>query len=240
MALDRALAESVAPGVGTLRLYRWDPPTVSLGRNQPASGRYDLEEARRLGVGFVRRPTGGRAVLHDAEMTYSMVFPDRQLGGARQAYEAINRGLARALRSLGAEVEVAGGDLAQVLAPDAGPCFRTPAPGELVAGDRKVVGSAQARLGGVILQHGSILLTGSQDTLVLLGEEPDPLHVPPVTLEELLGTVPRWRNLAGAVVEGLMEELGGEWVESGYTEAELDRARVHEERFRSEEWTWRV
>jgi len=193
-----------------------------------------------MGMEFVRRPTGGRAVLHDAEMTYSMVFTDRQLGGARKAYHAINRGLARGLRSLGAQVDVAAGAVAQILSPDAGPCFRKPAPGELVAGGRKVVGSAQARLGGVILQHGSILISGSQEPLVLLGEEPDPLHVPPATLEELLGRVPDWGELARAVVKGLMEEVGGVWEDSAYTGAELERARVHEQRFRSEEWTWRV
>ena len=75
MAVDHALAETADPDAGWLRLYRWTRPTLSLGRNEPAAGFYDFERAGRLGIDVVRRPTGGRGVLHDAELTYAVVAP---------------------------------------------------------------------------------------------------------------------------------------------------------------------
>src|SRR5690606_17502269 len=95
-------------------------------------------------VDFVRRPTGGRAVLHDRELTYAVVVPHRALGGPRAAYRAINEALVMGLRALGVDASVS--ERGRVLPPDAGPCFQVAAPGEVVADGRKLVGSAQARL----------------------------------------------------------------------------------------------
>ncbi|HEV2149493.1 MAG TPA: hypothetical protein VGR37_18985, partial [Longimicrobiaceae bacterium] len=101
MAVDAALAESVRQGgLPVLRFYRWDPPCLSLGRNQPAAGRYDLDALRARGVDVVRRPTGGRAVLHDRELTYSVAVADGALGGPRECYAAVNRALVAGLRRL--------------------------------------------------------------------------------------------------------------------------------------------
>jgi lipoate-protein ligase A len=239
MALDEALATTVRNGEGVIRLYRWDPPTISFGRNQPASGRFDRSIARATGIDFVRRPTGGRAVLHDREVTYAAIFPKRALGSVRSAYARIHAGLARGLSRLGVDARVVGPEEGQVLPPDAGPCFRAPAPGELVVGGRKLVGSAQVRIGDGLLQHGSILVAGSQDVLAELGADGEVGDDRPVTLEELLGEPPGYRAVMDAVRVGLESELGGTWREEEYTAAELAEAAGLVPRYRSEAWTWR-
>lgn len=240
MALDEALAATVREGEGVVRLYRWDPPTISFGRNQPAVGRFDRQAAASSGIDFVRRPTGGRAVLHDREVTYAAIFPKRAFGSPRRAYALIHAGLARGLGRLGVDARVVGPEEGQVLPPDAGPCFRAPAPGELVVGGRKVVGSAQVRIGEGILQHGSILVGGSQDVLAELGDGGDAGDARPVTLEELLGKAPGAGEVMEAVRVGLETELGGEWREAEYSPAELAEADALRPRYGSEAWTWRL
>src|SRR5215213_2662474 len=90
MAVDEALAESVRRGgAPVLRVYRWSPPCLSLGRNQPARGRYRLDALAARGIDVVRRPTGGRAVLHDRELTYAAALPEALFGGPRPAYAAV-------------------------------------------------------------------------------------------------------------------------------------------------------
>ena len=165
MALDHALAAEVEDGTAVLRLYAWSSPTVSFGRNEPARGRY-VADASHRGLDYVRRPTGGRAVLHDGELTYAVVAPAATLGGPRRTYRRVNEALAAALRSLGAPVTLAGAVALPAL--DSGPCFQSPAEGEVVAVGRKLVGSAQARIGQALLQHGSILLEGDQSRLEAL------------------------------------------------------------------------
>ena len=163
MARDHALAAGLGPGTGTLRFYRWTPATLSLGRNEPFTVVYREFLRKRPDIDVVRRPTGGRAVLHDRELTYSVVLPARALGGPRRAYRRINEALVEGLRRLGADALVAGG---RALPPDAGPCFLEPAEGEVVVAGRKVVGSAQVRIGDAVLQHGSLLLLADQSPLL--------------------------------------------------------------------------
>jgi lipoyl(octanoyl) transferase len=231
MALDHALARCLGPDEAVLRLYSWERPTVSFGRNEPARERYRATAARRPDVGWVRRPTGGRAVVHDAELTYMVVAPLRALGGARSAYRSINDAIARALAALGAGVEVAAhGD---TLPLRAGPCFQSPAAGEVIAAGKKLVGSAQARIDGALLQHGSILLSGDQS---LLGERARS----GVTLRDLVGPVAP-ADVANRVVEAMGAAFGGEWVEAADVD-ERERAeaeRLERERYATDEWTWR-
>ncbi|CAN5461889.1 hypothetical protein BH24GEM3_BH24GEM3_24960 [soil metagenome] len=162
MALDEALMHSVRAGAPpVLRFYRWTPRCLSLGRNQPGRDRYDLERLAARGTEVVRRPTGGRAVLHDRELTYSVIAMEGVLGSPRESYAAINRALAAGLRRLGVPAALQPrGSRAPV--PSLSPCFREPAEGEVVAGGRKLIGSAQYREGGVMLQHGSLLLEDDQ------------------------------------------------------------------------------
>lgn len=238
MALDHALALERPEGGAVLRFYRWERPTVSLGRHEPVRGRYRLEAAEAEGVVFVRRPTGGRAVLHHRELTYSVVLPLRALGGLRNAYRRINRGLLRGLAELGAPATLAesGGT---GLSPSAGPCFRAPAAGEVTSGGRKLVGSAQARVGSSLLQHGSLLLAGDQGLLDRLRRESPAEGPAPATLEGVLGRIPPWGDLTEALARGLEEELGGGWEAGLPADAEEAAAAELLNRYESPEWTWR-
>lgn len=238
MALDHALALACPPDEGVLRLYGWSSPTVSFGRNEPARGRYDLDLAAAMGITFVRRPTGGRAVLHDEEITYSVVVPLRTFGGLRRAYVRINEGLVAALSELGVPALLAvgtgGGGIER---PDAGPCFQAPAPGEVTVGDRKLVGSAQVRVGRVLLQHGSIILRGDQGRLVRLrGGRED--SRPPATLERVAAGMER-TDVARRIAGSLRLALGGRWTERGYRSQEESQARRLQGQYADVEWTWR-
>ncbi len=238
MARDHALAMCLARGEGVLRLYRWAPPTVSFGRNEPARGRYSRDLAREMGVGLVRRPTGGRAVLHHRELTYALAFPSGEFGGPKKSYRLINEGLLDGLRRLGATVELAM-DEDRGLPPDAGPCFRRPARGEVTAMGRKLVGSAQGRIGKSVLQHGSIILDGDQDLLRRLGADGGPVPSP-ATLRALLGAVPELEELTAALRAGLSAVLGGAWVEDGIRRDERVAAVALEAHYLDPEWTWRL
>ena len=236
MALDHALAISAQRGDGVLRLYSWTSRTVSFGRHEPANQVYDRSAADDAGIDFVRRPTGGRAVLHDAELTYGLVLPDRTHGGPKSVYTKVHEGLACGLNQLGVAAAVAASGV--VLAPDAGPCFQAPAPGEVVAGGQKLVGSAQVRIGNALLQHGSIMLDGDQRDLSRLKSTAGPVSSP-ATLRTLVGEVSAWK-VAEAIKGGLQVALGGEWNEGEYRSGELEEAeRLEKERYGDDEWTWR-
>lgn len=163
MAIDNALLDAAdRAGRAFLRLYRWDPPCLSFGRNEPAITRYDRDAIERRGIAVVRRPTGGRAVWHEHEVTYAVAAPSAPFGSLAASYGAIHERLAAALRSLGADVTCAPmGRRPPKL--DAGACFAAPVGGEVVAAAGKIVGSAQVRRGTAFLQHGSILLDGTQE-----------------------------------------------------------------------------
>jgi lipoate-protein ligase A len=238
MARDHALALNLLPGEGVLRLYRWASPTVSFGRNEPSKDQYEKALAKEEGFAFVRRPTGGRVVLHHRELTYALIFPLDALGGLKAAYRLINRGLLAGIQSLGAAAELAAAS-GRSLPPDAGPCFRQPAEGEVTAVGRKLIGSAQVRIQNSVLQHGSLILDGDQNILRRLrGDDED---VPaPATLKGLLGSIPEVGVLAGALQGGLALVLGGSWTPGGYSEEEEMAAGELESHYSDEEWTWRV
>jgi len=168
MAIDAGLLEQADQTCRAfLRLYRFAPSCLSLGRNEPARKRYDRAAIAHLGIDVVRRPTGGRAVWHEHEVTYAVAAPVQAFGCLRDSYRTIHERLAAALRTLGVDA---------TLAPDrpAPPstashrlnsCFATPVGGEVLVAGRKLIGSAQLRQGQAFLQHGSILLDGSQDVI---------------------------------------------------------------------------
>ena len=169
MAVDAALLEAAAHGQCFLRLFAWDPPTLSFGRNEPALTRYDRAAIERRGIATVRRPTGGRAVWHHHEVTYSVCAPESACGPLRAAYRDIHAMLAAALQRLGAAVSLAADRPAGGVGVGAGACFASAAGGEVTAaGGGKVVGSAQVRRNGALLQHGSILLSADQDLVASL------------------------------------------------------------------------
>jgi lipoate-protein ligase A len=169
MALDQALAEACAAGTSlpTVRFYRWQPPAVSLGRHQSYA---DLDEAAALGRGYeiVRRPTGGRAILHTDEFTYSVAAPQeepRVQGGVMDSYLRISQALLAGLRRLGVQADKAPASVR--VGPDvSAACFEVPSAYEITTGTRKLMGSAQSRRARYVLQHGSLPLVGAITRLV--------------------------------------------------------------------------
>ncbi len=176
MAIDQAVAEACAAGTSlpTVRFYRWTPPAVSLGRLQPI-GDIDEQRVAALGYEIVRRPTGGRAILHTDEFTYSVVAPmDHPLmrGGVMDAYLRLSNALIAGLRLLGVPADKAPGDVR--VGPDVSAvCFEAPSAYEITAGGRKLMGSAQSRRANYVLQHGSLPLVGDITRLI------DVLALPP-------------------------------------------------------------
>lgn len=170
MAVDEALLRCMADGGDpVLRLYGFAPPCLSLGRFQPVADLDDEARLRRDGLNLVRRPTGGRAVLHDDEVTYAVVLGRRHLQpfSKRAAYRASAAILLRLLPALGVHGVVQPGPAAHGGAAGAAPpapdpdCYRTTAEYEVTAGQRKLVGSAQTTTRGAALQHGTIPLSGA-------------------------------------------------------------------------------
>lgn len=241
MALDRALMRSVREGSPPiLRFYRWNPRCLSLGRNQPARGRYNEDAIRERGIDVVRRDTGGRAVLHDRELTYAAVFPDGSLGGPRASYAAINRALVAGLRRLGVAAELAprGGHRAAILSLD--PCFREAAEGEVVVAGRKLIGSAQWREAGVTLQHGSLLLAGDQAEARDLLLDRVEGEASPATLSELRDPLPAWGSLVGALAAGWAEALDVDLRPSSLTWREDAAAARESAHYADPARTWRL
>ena len=236
MALDHALMRRAArTGDAVLRVYAWAEPTLSLGRNQTARGRYDLQRATEAGVAVVRRPTGGRAVLHWREITYSVTAPVGPLGSLRESYGWINRLLVDGLRRIGVDAYIAGRTGAPPT-PGLTPCFEEPVAGELCAGGRKLVGSAQVREHDVLLQHGSILVDDDQELASALLIAPAPPPPRPATLRALLGRAPSLDEVAGA----LAAALGDPGAEPLQPDAALSRdERELRALYDDPAWTWR-
>jgi lipoate-protein ligase A len=158
MGADEALmASAVSLGRPALRFYRWQGPWLSVGYGQRVDGQRRLD-CQRAGVGWVRRLTGGRAVLHGADLTYAIAAPEGVLdAGLAGAYAQVCRGLLQAVSSLGVSAEASDREARR---PGRGgfDCFERPAPSEICVAGRKLCGSAQRRAGGAVLQHGSLRL----------------------------------------------------------------------------------
>lgn len=177
MALDEALLEWHSKGeIGpVLRFYEWEPATLSIGYFQRVHKEIDLDAVRENGLGFVRRPTGGRGVLHEHELTYSVIvteeYPDMP-ETVTEAYRVISGGLLEGFKNLGLQAEFSIPVTAEqndgLKKPKSAVCFDAPSWYELVVEGKKVAGSAQTRQKGVILQHGAILLGLDEDKLVSL------------------------------------------------------------------------
>ena len=218
MAVDEAIMRAVASGERppTLRLYGWQPPALSLGYFQPLDDGIDLDECRRRGYDLIRRPTGGRAILHDDELTYSFCVRQDEIRGGHsvmRSYREISRGLVAGLQKLGAEVTL-GDDGSH--GPDRYPgaraiCFAKTARCDLQAAGRKIVGSAQVRRDGAILQHGSIPLTinPAGHAAVMPGPAPgvaaEGLDRAAVSVTALLGRPVTFEELSRSVIEGFAE-----------------------------------
>ena len=175
MAMDEALldwhSEGLIPPV--IRFYEWNPATLSIGYFQSVEKEIDMEAVKRLGLGFVRRPTGGRGVLHEHELTYSVIVTESypsMPATITEAYRVISEGLLLGFQNLGLDAyfSVPNTDEQKdnLKKPKSAVCFDTPSWYELVVEGKKVAGSAQTRQKGVILQHGAILLDLDEDKLI--------------------------------------------------------------------------
>ncbi|MEJ8545443.1 biotin/lipoate A/B protein ligase family protein [Brevibacillus borstelensis] len=167
MAVDEAILQLHSEGKvpPTVRFYTWDPATLSIGYFQKAAKEINLELVHQKGIGFVRRATGGRAVLHDKELTYSVVVSEshpEMPTSVTEAYKVISLGLLHGFQNLGLAAEMVSlaseEEKEKYSSPGSSACFDSPSWHELVVEGKKVAGSAQTRQKGVILQHGSILL----------------------------------------------------------------------------------
>jgi lipoate-protein ligase A len=174
MACDEAVLLAVSKGLvpPTIRFFRWHPATLSIGYFQQAKRDVDLDRLREKGIGFVRRQTGGRAVLHDAELTYSVIVPESHplmSTSVIEAYRTISMGLLEGFRSLGLNAEMVSladeQERKKFETLGSAACFDSPSWYELVVEGRKVVGSAQLRQHATVLQHGSVLLDLDIDEL---------------------------------------------------------------------------
>ena len=206
MTIDSALLNDAEQnGTATLRLYRWSPACLSFGRNEPALTRYDRAKIERLGLDVVRRPTGGRAVWHEHEVTYSVTAPIAMFGSLKAAYCAIHQRIADALSTLGLRPTLAPSRRERAAsALTMGACFASPVGGEVLIDGRKVVGSAQVRQGDAFLQHGSILLDGSQDIVEQVSLRPSAhpsVRPSAITLREALGRLVGFDEVAAAVAQ---------------------------------------
>jgi lipoyl(octanoyl) transferase len=181
MALDEALLDWHSEGKipPTIRFYGWTPATLSIGYFQKVEKEIELDAVKAHNLGFVRRPTGGRGVLHEHELTYSVIVSEEHPEMPKtvtEAYRVISEGILRGFQSLGLEAYFAVPRTAEekeaLKSPRSAVCFDAPSWYELVVEGRKVAGSAQTRQKGVILQHGSILLDLDEDKLFSLFKYP--------------------------------------------------------------------
>jgi lipoate-protein ligase A len=247
MAIDEAISRAVTDRLvpPTLRFFGWQPACLSLGQAQPGSD-VDREACRLAGVDVVRRPTGGRAILHTDELTYSVIAPDddpRVVGTIIESYQRLSEGLLRGLMLMGVPTRQAdradGHDQAQ------GPvCFEVPSNYEIVFDDKKLVGSAQMRKAGVVLQHGTLPLHGdiARITQVLASHpDPDRMRQRATTVEIAIGRVIDFDSAARSMAAGLSEILNLD-LQSGEL-IDQERAWVDELRqtkYAADEWTYRM
>jgi lipoate-protein ligase A len=263
MARDEAIAAAHAAGAAppTLRLYRWRPACLSLGRFQ-RSGEVDRAACARAGVAVVRRPSGGRALLHDAELTYAVVArADHPLLGGDSilaSYRRISAALLAGLRRLGVDAELTPASqnaerrtmndehAVTVVQRSAfsvqrsAACFDTPAAYELTVAGRKLAGSAQTRRGNVLLQHGAIPLAPHAARLAtLLRDPPGDLGARMIALDEAAGRTIAFDELAGALIAGFAEAWRVAFERGELTgEERKQEQRLRMEKYEQEAWTY--
>jgi lipoate-protein ligase A len=259
MAIDEAILQALADSLGcpTLRFYAWNPPCLSLGYNQKHA---EVDEAAcaKLGYTWVRRPTGGRAILHTDELTYSVIVPadePRVEGGIVESYRRLSTGLLSGLRALGADVFQAQTEKIPNSQKSA-VCFDTPSNYEITVSGKKLIGSAQVRRRGMVLQHGTLPLTGDLTRIFAClrtdrrhGAQPESLATRQegwllaraCTLEQALGWEVSFGEAADALAQGFASALNVKLVSGDLTQDEASRAeRLRREQYANDSWNRRV
>jgi len=237
MAVDAAILSAVVKNEvpPTLRLYRWDPPCLSLGYSQPFSD-LDQDQLRSSGWDVVRRPTGGRAILHTDELTYAVIGPKtdpRLEGGLMQSYRRLSKALSESLKILGLPVQVHSGKNPESINHPV--CFENPSDFEITVEGKKIIGSAQARKKEGILQHGTLPLKGDLTRIiqVLKYSNPDQrdqaaaaLLQKAATVEGVLGREVSWAEAAKAFQTGVQNSLNVFFNQSDLSSSEKEAAQL--------------
>lgn len=258
MALDEALLEWHSEGKipPTIRFYGWNPPTLSIGYFQKVEKEINMDAVKKYGLGFVRRPTGGRGVLHDMELTYSVIVSEEHPDMPKtvtEAYRVISEGILEGFKNLGLEAYFAiprtEEEKQGLKNPRSAVCFDAPSWYELVVEGRKVAGSAQTRQKGVILQHGSILLDLNEDMLFDLFKYSNDrvrermqqaFKNKAVAANELRKTPVTMEEARIAFKEGFEKGLNIELQRYSLTEEETEYVeKLAKEKYESDEWNFK-
>ena len=250
MAADEAILEYIGRGdsLPTLRLYAWDPACLSLGHAQPFAD-VDVQRLKSRGWEVVRRLTGGRAILHTDELTYSVIAPltePRVEGSVLESYNRLARALLRAVQSLDVPVEMKEGKADHGGTPNP-VCFEVPSTYEITVNGKKLIGSAQARKKEGVLQHGSLPLTGDLTRIcqALAFEDESArenaakrLLERATTVESALGRRVGWETAAQAFVEAFEAQLGLRFERGELSESEYRRTEeLVKEKYDHPSWT---
>lgn len=251
--MDESILEHIHRGEAqpTLRLYSWNPPCLSLGYAQSFKD-VDVERLKSHGWEVVRRVTGGRAILHTDELTYSVTGSAEEpvlAGGVLESYNRLAQALLHAVQSLSVPVEMKeheDGHTQQNLNPV---CFEVPSTYEITVDEKKLIGSAQARKKEGVLQHGSLPLTGDLtricDALIFENEDAraiakERLLARATTVESVLGVGIDWETAAQAFVRGFEAELGIQFERGELSKSESQRSEeLVQEKYAHPSWTER-
>ncbi len=257
MAADEAILEHAGRGesLPTLRLYSWEPACLSLGHAQPYRD-IDQQRLEQHGWEMVRRPTGGRAILHTDELTYSVIgrADEPHLAGSiLESYNHLACALRRAVRSLGLEAQSnpLSAELSGTARSTLNPvCFEVPSAYEITVGGKKLIGSAQARRKEGVLQHGSLPLTGDLSRITEALFFPDEnsrqeaaqrLLARATTVETVLGRIVSWDEAARAFIDGFGDELGMKFESGKLSESEeLRTSELVAQKYAHADWMKRV
>ncbi|REH84110.1 octanoyltransferase [Staphylococcus felis] len=257
MALDEALLNFVSRGEidPVIRFYTWDPPTLSIGYFQRLEKEIDIDMVRKKGYGLVRRQTGGRGVLHDKELTYSVIVPESHPAMPKtvtEAYRVISNGLLEGFKSLGFDAYFAiprsKEEREKLKQPRSSVCFDAPSWYELVVEGKKIAGSAQTRQKGVILQHGSILQSIDIDDLFdmfiykndrLKSKMKDAFVEKAIAINDLSDKHITLSEMEDAFKKGFAKGLNINFKPLELTKAQQQEVHELEKKYRSDEFLYR-
>lgn len=258
MALDEAILMQVANGesLPTIRFYAWNAPTISIGYFQRIDRDIDSAKVRSRGFDIVRRMTGGRAVLHDRELTYSVMAPgDHPFARSSvvESYRLLSLGLRKGFINLGVHAEVVSlaeeSERAKFATLGSAACFDSPSWYELVVEGKKIAGSAQVRAHGGLLQHGALLLDLEPDDLfdvLLLRDDREreriraEFDLRAVSVKQLTGRTVSYEEAATAFADGFSDGLEVSLIPMNPTDQELTAAHVLlEQKYSQDAWTRR-
>lgn len=257
MAMDEALLNFVSRGEidPVIRFYTWNPATLSIGYFQRLQKEIDIDKVKEKGYGLVRRQTGGRGVLHDKELTYSVIVPEshpNMPSTVTEAYKIISQGLLEGFKNLGFETYFAiprsKEERDKLKQPRSSVCFDAPSWYELVVEGRKIAGSAQTRQKGVILQHGSILQDIDIDDLFdmfifknerLKTKMKENFVQKAVAINDISNQHITLNEMENAFKSGFKKGLNIDFKPLELTEKQKEEVQELEEKYRSEAWMYR-